>query len=30
VPEVDDATKAGELIENLGKIWGNATLEEKY
>ncbi len=30
VPEMDATIKAGELIENLGNIWHEATLEEKH
>jgi len=30
VPEIDATVKAGELIENLGNIWHEATPEEKH
>lgn len=30
IPEEDAITKAGELIENLGNIWRDSTLEEKH
>ena len=30
VPEMDATIKAGELIENLGNIWKESTLEEKH
>lgn len=30
IPEADAALKAGELLENLGPVWGKATLDEKH
>ena len=30
VPEMDATIKAGELIENLGNLWKEATLDEKH